>query len=181
LDHGKFQTYVKQDGTFLLKDIPSGVYIFEIASNEFAFDRYWVDVNADGKIVRASKWSPGTMYDSSSKYAAQYPLVLIPLGKYGYFTPREKFNWLSLIQNPMILMPLLALGAMYVMPKMMEGLDPEELKEVQERQQRLLGAGGLGGNAGPQVDIAERLASMFGPAPAKESPVAKEPSGKKKK
>jgi len=178
LDHGRFEAHLKRDGSFSIKKVPSGVYIFEIASNEYAFDRYWIDVNADAKVVRASKWTPGTQYEASSKFAAQYPLVLIPLGKYGYFTPREKFNWLSMIQNPMVLMPLLALGAMYVMPKMMEGLDPEELKEVQERQQRLLG-GMTGANGGPQVDIAERLASMFGPAPGKEAP--KETEKKKKK
>lgn len=46
--------------------------------------------------------------------------------------PRESFNVFSILQSPMILMSVFMMAGVYFLPKMMEGIDPEELKQAQE-------------------------------------------------
>ena len=40
---------------------------------------------------------------------------------------------MSILKNPMVLMMIMGVGGMYMMPKMMDGLDPEQ-KELMQKQ-----------------------------------------------
>ena len=77
-------------------------------------------------------------YPGASRKAISYPLVLTPKGTYQYFEVKRGFSIFMLLKNPMVLMMLFTVGLMVVMPKMMEGLDPEEkarMKQQMEAQQ----------------------------------------------
>jgi hypothetical protein len=43
---------------------------------------------------------------------------------------------MGLLMNPMMLMSLFSLAMVYIMPKMMENLDPEALQEFKQQQQQ---------------------------------------------
>merc|ERR1712238_503040 len=53
-------------------------------------------------------------------------VILNPKGTYQYFEAKRGFSIFSLLKNPMVIMMLFSVGLMVLMPKMMEGLEPEE-------------------------------------------------------
>ena len=42
---------------------------------------------------------------------------------------------MSIIKNPMIMMMLVSVGLMFLMPKMMEGLEPEEREQMKRQME----------------------------------------------
>ena len=82
----------------------------------------------------------------AKKQDCQYPLRIQPNGQRGYFEQRPQVGLGYILRNPMMLMMLFSVGMMYLMPKMMENMDPEELKKMQEDQERMkkqMSGGGL--------------------------------------
>jgi hypothetical protein len=72
---------------------------------------------------------------SHTRMALQPPLLLEPLvAKPTFFEKREGFKWSSMLMNPMVIMMNFTVMIMFVMPKMMANMDPEQLKEMQEMQ-----------------------------------------------
>lgn len=89
------------------------------------------------------------VYPGAPKQAIVHPLTLTAHATYQYFENPPGFSISSLLKNPMLLMMLASIGLMFLMPKMMEGLEPEE-KERMQRQMEM------------QKDPAKMLSSMFG-------------------
>ncbi|KAJ3340055.1 hypothetical protein HDU93_007397 [Gonapodya sp. JEL0774] len=165
LDFGRYRGGIRRDGSFVIRDVPSGIYILEVDSTTHAFDKLWVEVDTVEGSVRASQYFPATEYDPSPKRMVPYPIELTAKGQFDYFQVREGFNWMGMLQNPMMLMAVASIGMVYLLPKMMEGIPPEELAASREAQARMFGGGGsrtaAGGQPAPQlpnVDIAEQLA-----------------------
>ena len=88
-------------------------------------------------------------YPGANKQPIAHPLVLTAHATYEYFEQRPAFSVFSLLRNPMLLMMLFSVGMMYLMPKMMENLEPEE-KEKMRAQMEL------------QKDPAKMLSQLFG-------------------
>lgn len=59
-------------------------------------------------------------------------MVLEPLKEEQYYEIREPFSIMSLVKSPMGLMMGFMVLVMFVMPKLMENMDPEEMKRAQE-------------------------------------------------
>ncbi|XP_043719838.1 ER membrane protein complex subunit 7 homolog isoform X2 [Telopea speciosissima] len=59
-------------------------------------------------------------------------LVLEPLREEQYYERREPFSIMSIIKSPMGLMVGFMLVVVFLMPKLMENMDPEEIKRTQE-------------------------------------------------
>ncbi len=61
------------------------------------------------------------------------PILLQPLITYQYFQIRPSFSiWGMITGNPMMVMMAVSMGAMFLLPKMMSGMDPEEMKRIQK-------------------------------------------------
>lgn len=73
------------------------------------------------------------IYPGAPKQAVSYPLELIAHASYQYYEARQRFSIFAIFKNPMLLMMLVMGGMMFMMPKMMENLDPEQ-KEQMQRQ-----------------------------------------------
>ncbi|KXS10881.1 hypothetical protein M427DRAFT_138792 [Gonapodya prolifera JEL478] len=162
LDFGRYKAGVRRDGGFIIRNVPSGTYILEVVSATHAFDRLWIEVDTAEGIVRASQYIPAAEYDPLLKRTVPYPVELTAKGQYEYFHVREGFNYMALLQNPMMLMAVASIAMIYLLPKMMEGIPPEELQASREAQARMFGGGARasGGPAQPaaNIDIAEQLA-----------------------
>ena len=74
---------------------------------------------------------------------------------------------MSILKNPMVLMMIMGVGGMYMMPKMMDGLDPEQ-KELMQKQMAMqqdpskvsrCEEGGGGGSFGLSVYFLSRVDS----------------------
>lgn len=141
VDGGKYVGIPREDGTFKVYGVPPGRHFLEVFATGWLFPQLRIAISA-GK----GKKNPGEI---SAKYVAETsgtaqefktPLVLSPkevkpgvYAKVGYFQEHPKVSIMSMIfRNPMVLM-MGFMGLMaWVMPKMMEGMDPEELKAMQE-------------------------------------------------
>ena len=68
-----------------------------------------------------------------SRQPLPFPLPLEPLvAKPVFFEKREGFQWKGMLMNPMVLMMGVTFLLMFVFPKMMSSMDPEQLKEMQQ-------------------------------------------------
>ena len=84
-------------------------------------------------------------YPGAKRAEIEGPLVLQPLVTLQYFQPRLAFSVWGLVSgNPMMVMMAVSMGLMFFLPKMMSGLDPEEMKKLQKD----MGASGGGGLEG---------------------------------
>jgi ER membrane protein complex subunit 7 len=158
VNHGEHNTYSRIDGTFTIHDIPPGVYIIDIYNPIHHFSQIKCQYKLieeeeengnDNKSMKKPNLScleyhyPGatkrtmdidaTATATTSPTSATYVLTVTALASYEYFEIKRGFNILSMLQNPMILMMIFTLGIMYLLPKMMENMDPEERAMMQKQ------------------------------------------------
>jgi len=130
LNDAEFSTYSKSDGSFTFYNIPEGIYVLDIHSSSYYFSQIKIQVSSDDTIKCIEYLYPG-----STKQAIPHPLELEAHGAYNYFEPRKGFGLLNLLKNPMVLMMIASFGFMYMMPKMMEGLDDEQKEQMQRQME----------------------------------------------
>ncbi|KAE8906592.1 hypothetical protein PF005_g20917 [Phytophthora fragariae] len=127
LNGGERTAFVRSDGAFVFRDVAPGRYVVDIPSTQFLFSQFKVDVGADG-LIRALEFK----YPGAPKTRANYPLVAEAVKELDYFEQREKFNLLGMIMSPSFLTIIVPIGLLYLLPKLSEGMDPEEMKKAQE-------------------------------------------------
>ena len=118
-------TRVKPDGTFALLDVPPGSHLLETFALGYSFPPMTVEIRVDGTIRAAYAEDPTVRFES--------PLVLKPVSVATYFEHRQGLSLGSLAKNPMFLMVAFTVLMTWAMPKLLESLDPEELKDMQEK------------------------------------------------
>lgn len=123
---GEYLGFVKEDGTFVVHNIPSGSYIVEAINSELTYEPIRVEINSKGKF-RARKVNH---IQTSQVNQVPYPLRMKPLGRTKYFQIREQWRVTDFLLNPMVLMMVLPLLLIMVLPKMMN--DPETKKEMEQ-------------------------------------------------
>ena len=145
LNAGEQMTYSHLDGSFAFYNVPPGVHLVDVHSHTYMFSQIKIQLLEDS--MDAPKCIEYA-YPGASK-AIPHPLVLTAHAKYQYFEACPGFSIFLLLKNPMLLMMLFSAGLMYVMPKMMENLEPEE-QERMRKQMKL------------QKDPTKMMASLFG-------------------
>jgi len=127
LNGGAYTAIPRQDGSFKLFAVAPGSYLLEVLDSQSVWPTVRLDVSATSGKARALL--------THSRQPLPFPLPLEPLvAKPTFFEKREGFNWAGMLMNPMVLMMGFTLLIMVVFPKMMENMDPEQLKEVQQMQ-----------------------------------------------
>ncbi|GAA5958374.1 hypothetical protein JCM3765_004811 [Sporobolomyces pararoseus] len=119
-----------------LPTIP-GNYVLRIESRKYEFQSYFIKVNQDEKVEiglfdeKSLKMLPGTWLP--------LPLIVHPVRLYPISEPSPpSLSLLQILkQNPLIWLLALGLVFMLLIPKLMENLDPETLKEVRESQKEM--------------------------------------------
>ena len=155
LNQGDYTAFSRFDGSFRFHDVPAGIYVVSVLSTEYHFGDIKIDVRNDGRI-RALLYA----YPGAPKAPTAYPLVFRLQAQYKYFVPRPELNMLSIFKHPMILMMVPMMLMMFCLPKMMENMDPEEMKQMKAkmkkgedpRDQLPSWLGGTGGNADSDED-----------------------------
>lgn len=126
LNGGEYFGFIREDGTFVIHNIPSGSYVLEVINSDYLYEPVRVEINSKGKY-RARKVN---YIQTSQVIQVPYPLKLKPMGKYRYFQVREQLRMTDFLFNPMILMMVLPLLLIMVLPKMMS--DPDTKKEMEQ-------------------------------------------------
>ncbi|KAG4096093.1 hypothetical protein H8356DRAFT_1683618 [Neocallimastix lanati (nom. inval.)] len=135
LNSGEYITYIKADHTFEVKNVKPGTYLLQINTKNFVFDRYWIIVSDANSIVAAKEASEIEFNIGFIKEnRCNYPLEVQAIQRKDYFEPRSYLNILSFLKNPIVLLMVFSCGMMFLMPRLVSGLDEEELKEMKKSQ-----------------------------------------------
>ena len=134
LNHGEFRTYSKVDGSFIFRNVPSGVHQLDVQSTTHHFGQVKIqllDNNGDGTMdpPKCVEYA----YPGAAKKAIEHPVTMTAYATFQYFEKRPAFSIFVILKNPMFLMMAFSVGMMFLMPKMMEGLDPEEKARMREQ------------------------------------------------
>ncbi|AQK81846.1 ER membrane protein complex subunit 7-like protein [Zea mays] len=113
------------DLIYFSHNVPAGTHLIEVSSIGYFFSPVRVDISArnPGYIQAALTETRRVLNE----------LVLEPLKEEQYYEVREPFSVMSLLKSPMGLMVGFMVLMVFVMPKMMENIDPEEMKQAQEQ------------------------------------------------
>lgn len=99
IDGGKYTGYLRKDGSFVINGVPSGTYVVEVYTPNYAFEPVRVDVTKNGKI-RARKVNRLKM---SAVDTLPYPLKFTAEAPAMFFQQREKWSLLEMAKsNPMV-------------------------------------------------------------------------------
>uniref|UniRef100_A0A1D1XHR1 UPF0480 protein At4g32130 n=1 Tax=Anthurium amnicola TaxID=1678845 RepID=A0A1D1XHR1_9ARAE len=124
LNGGQRVTFARPNGYFSFDNVPAGTHLVEVSAMGYFFSPVRVDVSArnPGKIQAAL----------TENRRALSELVLEPLREEQYYEVREPFSIMSLLKSPMGLMLGFMLIVIFLMPKLVENMDPEEIRRAQE-------------------------------------------------
>lgn len=140
-----------------LSGFPNGIYSLDVLSTHTVFSSMKVKVLIENDRMDKAIHAVEYKFPGATKIPAAYPIVMeaiiTPSGTTGigaspgsqkrvsnpldasYFAVKKQFNMMGYIMaNPMMLMMGVMLILVVVMPKMLEGMDPEELKKMQEQR-----------------------------------------------
>ena len=91
-----------------------------------------LEVSSKGSQLRTKAYTNNEMV---RRAALPYPLKLAPITKLNYFVEREKFDIMSYLKNPMVLIIGLSMVMMFIMPKMVENMDEGDKAKFREQYQ----------------------------------------------
>lgn len=160
VDGGKYLGFLKEDGSFVVTNVPPGSYVVEVACPDFDFDPARVEITSRGKMRSRRVNNLG----SGQPVTLAYPLRFKAKQPTQYFMQREEWRITDVIKNPMVMMMILPVILIGVLPKLMNSQDPEIQREMQQSMNALQP------NGANMPDMAEMMTSIFGggaPAPAK--------------
>ncbi|KAG2691447.1 hypothetical protein I3843_08G010000 [Carya illinoinensis] len=124
LNGGQRVTFLRPDGYFSFHNVPAGTHLIEVDAIGYFFSPVRVDVSAR---------NPGKVQATlTENRRGLNELVLEPLREEQYYEIREPFSIMSLVKSPMGLMMGFMVVVMFLMPKLMENMDPEEMRRAQE-------------------------------------------------
>lgn len=99
---------------------------------EHIYSQFKIKVAEDNSVIPVEYKYPG-----APRSQTQYPLVLTPLTKYNYFQVKEGFSlYKTIFKNPMMIMMVVSLGVIMFFPKLMSGMDKDQMKELMEQQKQ---------------------------------------------
>ena len=99
VDGGRFVGFIKQDGSFVINNVPSGSYLVEISSPSYIFEPARVDISSKTGKMRARK---SDLLRPTAVTALPYPLKFKASRQAQFFTKREEWNLLSTLMSPMV-------------------------------------------------------------------------------
>lgn len=132
LNDGERITYSKPDGSFSFYKVPPGIHLLDVHSYTFNFGQVKI------QLLEESMDAPKCIeypYPGAPKQVMKHPLNLKAHASFQYFEEKKGFAIGSILKNPMMLMMLVSVGMMFLMPKMMENLEPEERERMQKQMQ----------------------------------------------
>lgn len=114
---------VKPDGSFTIRGVGVGAYVVEVHSGEFVTEPERLEVRegggGGGNKVKCRGWEE------------RRSMLMISLTERAmYFAERPRFNPMTLVKNPMVIMMGFSVLMMIVMPKLTANMAPEDRAQL---------------------------------------------------
>jgi len=93
---GEYLGFLKDDGSFVVNNVPSGTYVVEVSNPNIMYETVRVDINSKGKF-RARRVN---FIQPSQVQQLPYPLKLKPIQNFHYFQVREVWKVTDVLFNP---------------------------------------------------------------------------------
>ena len=115
------------------------LFTMEVQSMDVVFPLVRMEYDEMKQEWRAFSMLPGVEWNAEpNARLSTAPIFLLEATEVkDYFTRRESFSLMSLLANPMFLMMGVSVLMLVAMPKLMENMDPEAVKEAKEAQAAL--------------------------------------------
>lgn len=146
--HGKIRSALRADGTFTVPDAPPGTHVLDVHATGLTYPPIRIRIYGENEIGGDDVKDPGTIEavyaEDKSVSLETKPLRLSPVSVAEYYEPSSSISIRAIMKNPMALMVIMTVFLAYVAPKLLEAIDPEELKQMQEElagRQRPSGSG----------------------------------------
>ncbi|GMH82824.1 hypothetical protein TL16_g09394 [Triparma laevis f. inornata] len=137
LNSGEHNAISDVDGRFSFFNLPPGIYQLDVLATLHAFPNVRIMIESDSDGSPSPPKCNLYLYTGAEKQSVSCGdaegLTLPALAAYGYFEVRPPFSIMGLFKNPMLLMMLFSGGMMWYMPKMMEGMDPEQKAQLEKQ------------------------------------------------
>eukprot|EP00729_Bicosta_minor_P009377 gene9377-11734_t len=138
--------HLRADGTFIFSDLATASYTLHVHSPFFEYDPLRVDVSKkfdnDVRVVKATpEHLVGGMPPVPVPYYPGRGITLQPVRMLKHFVEKPKWSILGMLFQPYFLMMMLPMVMMFIMPKMMEGMDDEQKAEMKKNQAAMAGGG----------------------------------------
>jgi hypothetical protein len=146
LNDGEFSTYsIPPTNSFVFHNVPPGVHVLDVHSTHYHFSQIKIqildeedadkDTDATTPPTSPSPKCIEYFYPGATKKPIPHPLVLYANAEYQYYQPRPTFSPFSILRSPMILIMIFSVGMMFVMPKMMGELDPDQKQQMKKQME----------------------------------------------
>ena len=99
VDGGRFVGFLKQDGSFVVNNVPPGSYLVEVSSPGHVFEPARVDISSKSGKMRARK---SDLLRPSAVTVLPYPLKFKAQTQANFFTKREEWSLAQTLMNPMV-------------------------------------------------------------------------------
>lgn len=137
LNHGvDYMTYSRPDGSFTIRHVPPGVHVIDVHSVTHHFPQAKCQFKPDNAqenkpVLSCLEYA----YPGAPKQPSELPLQLVAIATYDYFEVRKGFSMFGILKNPMFIMMAFSALMMFLMPKMMEGMDDEEKAKMKQQME----------------------------------------------
>jgi hypothetical protein len=107
-----------------------GIYVCDVQSSSHHFPQLKIKIDKDSNNISVVEYK----YFGAKRAPATYPLSFVALTPIQYEMKKPPFSIMGFIMaNPMMLLMLFSFVMVFAMPKMMQGMSPEELQELQKQ------------------------------------------------
>lgn len=147
LNNGEYTTYTTSTNDFTFYNVPPGVHLLNVHCHKYHFSQIKIQLIAPERTTIDDNGGEEEedppiipkcieyIYPGASKKTIKYPLTLTAHAEYDYFERRRSFSSFNIFKNPMILMALFSVVLMFVMPSMMQNLDPEQKEQMKKQME----------------------------------------------
>ncbi|KIO16212.1 hypothetical protein M407DRAFT_41219, partial [Tulasnella calospora MUT 4182] len=135
LDWGTYSAHVWRDGRFVLRNVEPGSYVLNVLARDHVFDQ------VSGVSVRyhCLELDRTPHYPTPSLPQLPYPIVLKPRIAKVYVEPKKDFNPIDMFRsNPIMLVMLGSVAMMFLMPKIISNMDPQDREEFLATQSKMM-------------------------------------------
>lgn len=102
----------------------------DVQSPLYHFPQLKLKIDKDSQNISVVEYK----YFGAKRIAATYPLSFVALAPIQYDMVKPPFSIVGFIMaNPMMLLMLFSFVMVFAMPKMLQGMSPEELQEIQKQ------------------------------------------------